>query len=135
HRAGLRRLSAREGAPRRYTGRPGLLRLAPRANCAPDEPRRVGRSRARPCRSPRSRRHWRSLPILCRASAREPDRSSPLPSLWHLRTSSMFDETISKLSALGAAKARLLEHNPLGFFIGSAMAGIYVGFAILLIFS
>lgn len=47
----------------------------------------------------------------------------------------MFDETISKLSALGAAKARLLEHNPLGFFIGSAMAGIYVGFAILLIFS
>jgi len=47
----------------------------------------------------------------------------------------MFDETISKLSALGAAKARLLDENPLGFFIGSAMAGIYVGFGILLIFS
>jgi nitrite transporter NirC len=47
----------------------------------------------------------------------------------------MFDETINKLSALGAAKARLLDENPLGFFIGSAMAGIYVGFAILLIFS
>jgi nitrite transporter NirC len=47
----------------------------------------------------------------------------------------MFDETISKLSALGASKARLLENNPGGFFIGSAMAGIYVGFGILLIFS
>ena len=47
----------------------------------------------------------------------------------------MFDETISKLSALGASKARLLENNPAGFFIGSAMAGIYVGFGILLIFS
>ena len=47
----------------------------------------------------------------------------------------MFDETISKLSALGASKARLLETNPAGFFIGSAMAGIYVGFGILLIFS
>jgi nitrite transporter NirC len=47
----------------------------------------------------------------------------------------MFDETISKLAGVGAAKAGFLERNPLGFFIGAAMAGIYVGFAILLIFS
>jgi nitrite transporter NirC len=47
----------------------------------------------------------------------------------------MFDETISRLSDLGAAKARFLDRNPTGFLIGSAMAGIYVGFGILLIFS
>lgn len=47
----------------------------------------------------------------------------------------MFDETISKLSDVGAAKARYLDRNPAGFLIGSAMAGIYVGFGILLIFS
>jgi nitrite transporter len=47
----------------------------------------------------------------------------------------MFDETITKLSDVGAAKARYLENNPAGFLVGSAMAGIYVGFGILLIFS
>ena len=47
----------------------------------------------------------------------------------------MFDETLTKLAALGESKARFLRHHPLGFFVGSAMAGIYVGFGILLIFS
>jgi nitrite transporter len=47
----------------------------------------------------------------------------------------MFDETLSKLAGLGESKARLLADHPSGFFIGSAMAGIYVGFGILLIFS
>ena len=47
----------------------------------------------------------------------------------------MFDETLSKLSALGEAKARFLQRHPAGFLVGSAMAGIYVGFGILLIFS
>jgi nitrite transporter NirC len=47
----------------------------------------------------------------------------------------MFDETIARLSDMGAAKARALANNPAGFLIGSAMAGIYVGFGILLIFS
>jgi nitrite transporter NirC len=47
----------------------------------------------------------------------------------------MFDETLGKLSALGEAKARFLQRHPAGFLVGSAMAGIYVGFGILLIFS
>ncbi len=47
----------------------------------------------------------------------------------------MFDETLTKLAALGESKARFLQQHPSGFFIGSAMAGIYVGFGILLIFS
>jgi nitrite transporter NirC len=47
----------------------------------------------------------------------------------------MFDETIGKLSDLGAAKASFLDRNPSGFLVSSAMAGIYVGFGILLIFS
>jgi nitrite transporter NirC len=47
----------------------------------------------------------------------------------------MFAETVSKLADVGAGKARFLEHNPLGFWVSSMMAGIYVGFGILLIFS
>lgn len=47
----------------------------------------------------------------------------------------MFKDTIAKLSDLSVAKAKSLEDNPLGFFIAAALAGIYVGFGILLIFS
>jgi nitrite transporter len=47
----------------------------------------------------------------------------------------MFTETVSKLADAGAAKARFLDENPLGFWVSSMMAGIYVGFGILLIFS
>src|SRR3954469_19422702 len=47
----------------------------------------------------------------------------------------MSDDTISKLAALGERKARIMQGHPVGFLISSAMAGIYVGFGILLIFS
>lgn len=47
----------------------------------------------------------------------------------------MFAEAISKLAETGASKGRFLTENPLGFWISSMMAGIYVGFGILLIFS
>lgn len=47
----------------------------------------------------------------------------------------MFADTITKLADSGAAKARAIQNNPLGFLIGAVLAGIYVGFGILLIFS
>lgn len=47
----------------------------------------------------------------------------------------MFRDTMEKLAATAATKAESAERNPLGFLIASAMAGIYVGFGILLIFS
>ena len=47
----------------------------------------------------------------------------------------MFSEAVTKLADAGAGKARFLRENPLGFWISSMMAGIYVGFGILLIFS
>jgi nitrite transporter NirC len=47
----------------------------------------------------------------------------------------MFTDGIAKLADAGAAKARYLAENPVGFWISSMMAGIYVGFGILLIFS
>lgn len=47
----------------------------------------------------------------------------------------MFADGIAKLAEAGSAKARYLADNPLGFWISSMMAGIYVGFGILLIFS
>lgn len=47
----------------------------------------------------------------------------------------MFTDTINKCAANAARIARLATHNPLGFWIGSAMAGAYVGLAIILIFT
>ncbi|GAC1334980.1 MAG: nitrite transporter NirC [Beijerinckiaceae bacterium] len=47
----------------------------------------------------------------------------------------MFQETIDKFTLVGEQKVRFLRDNPLGFWISSMMAGIYVGFGILLIFS
>src|SRR3954462_10103574 len=46
----------------------------------------------------------------------------------------MFADTVSKLAEAGGGKARFLDQNP-GFWVSSMMAGIYVGFGILLIFS
>ena len=47
----------------------------------------------------------------------------------------MFQDTIDKFTLVGEQKSRFLRDNPLGFWISSMMAGIYVGFGILLIFS
>ena len=47
----------------------------------------------------------------------------------------MFSDTIGKLADTGLTKAPFLTSNPVGFWISSMMAGIYVGFGILLIFS
>ena len=47
----------------------------------------------------------------------------------------MVTETIEKFAETGALKAQWFKENPIGFFISAAMAGIYVGFGILLIFS
>ena len=46
----------------------------------------------------------------------------------------MFTDTIDYLANLAATRVALLKRNPLGFFIGSMMAGVYVGFGIILIF-
>jgi len=47
----------------------------------------------------------------------------------------MFRETIDKFAGLAVGKAGSAEDRPLGFLIASVLAGIYVGFGILLIFS
>ncbi len=46
----------------------------------------------------------------------------------------MHVDTIGHFAKVAATKAEELKHNPLGFFIGSMMAGVYVGFGIILIF-
>ena len=47
----------------------------------------------------------------------------------------MFQDTLTKLADIAAAKAKTSAENPVGFFLASALAGVYVGFGILLIFS
>ena len=47
----------------------------------------------------------------------------------------MYDEEYSASAAGAAAKVRLLKHNPLGYFLMSALAGAYIGFGILLSFT
>ncbi len=46
----------------------------------------------------------------------------------------MYMDTIDHFANLAATKVAALKRNPLGFFIGSMMAGAYVGFGIILIF-
>ncbi len=46
----------------------------------------------------------------------------------------MYTDTIDYLANLAASRVALLKRNPVGFFIGSMMAGAYVGFGIILIF-
>lgn len=47
----------------------------------------------------------------------------------------MFDDAFQSLLNAAKAKHRLLSNNPLGYFIASMLAGAYVGFGILLIFT
>ncbi len=47
----------------------------------------------------------------------------------------MFVEEIAAISAAAKAKYSLLEKNPWGYFLASMLAGAYVGFGILLIFT
>ncbi|SHJ69207.1 Formate/nitrite transporter [Tepidibacter formicigenes DSM 15518] len=47
----------------------------------------------------------------------------------------MVKETLAKLSLAAKGKAKLLNENFIKYFILSMMAGIYVGFGIMLIFS
>ena len=46
----------------------------------------------------------------------------------------MFADTIEYFANMAFAKVAALKQNPVGFFIGSMMAGSYVGFGIILIF-
>jgi nitrite transporter NirC len=46
----------------------------------------------------------------------------------------MLTDAIQKLASVRASKGRFLAENPLGFWLSAMMAGIYVGFGILLIF-
>ncbi len=47
----------------------------------------------------------------------------------------MFGEEFAAMAAAAKAKAALLENNGLGYFLASMLAGAYVGFGILLIFT
>src|SRR3972149_5919613 len=46
----------------------------------------------------------------------------------------MYMDTIDYFANVAATKVETLKRNPFGFFIGSMMAGAYVGFGIILIF-
>ena len=46
----------------------------------------------------------------------------------------MHKEAIDYFAKVAAEKVETLKRNPVGFFIGSMMAGVYVGFGIILIF-
>ncbi len=47
----------------------------------------------------------------------------------------MLTDSIDHFANLAAGKVEMLKRNPVGFFIGSVMAGVYVGFGIILIFT
>lgn len=47
----------------------------------------------------------------------------------------MYEKSVLDGAATGAAKAAFLKRNPLGYFIASMLAGVYVGFGIILIFA
>ncbi len=47
----------------------------------------------------------------------------------------MYHKTLNHFAELGYKKSQYLKSNPLGFFVGSILAGAYVGFGIILIFS
>ena len=46
----------------------------------------------------------------------------------------MYHKSINNFSNLAFGKVKTLKRNPGGFFVGSMMAGAYVGFGIILIF-
>ncbi len=47
----------------------------------------------------------------------------------------MYNDTLQHFAGLAKTKASLLQESPLGFVVGSLMAGAYIGFGIILIFS
>lgn len=47
----------------------------------------------------------------------------------------MYTDTLNKCAANAARIVKLAKDSPLGFWIGSAMAGAYVGLGIILIFT
>ena len=47
----------------------------------------------------------------------------------------MFNEEINKVSVAAKAKSDLLKNNKLGYFVSAMLAGIFVGMAIMLIFT
>ena len=47
----------------------------------------------------------------------------------------MYEETIHKLSVVGRTKSVTLKHSPLAFVVGSAMAGAYIGFGDIIMFT
>ncbi|KKB63169.1 nitrite transporter NirC [Robbsia andropogonis] len=47
----------------------------------------------------------------------------------------MYAETIDKFAKTGADKVALIARNPLAYLIGAAMAGVYIGFGDILMFS
>lgn len=47
----------------------------------------------------------------------------------------MYQDSVDTAAQLGVKKAAFLKNNPLGYFIASMLAGIYVGLGIILIFS
>lgn len=47
----------------------------------------------------------------------------------------MFNQEVEAVTGAAKAKVKLMQENPLGFFTSSMLAGAYVGFGILLIFS
>lgn len=47
----------------------------------------------------------------------------------------MYADTIDKFAKVGAAKVALIARSPLAYLIGAAMAGVYIGFGDILMFS
>ncbi len=47
----------------------------------------------------------------------------------------MYLDVINKLVNASKAKVKLLENNPIGYFLASCLAGVYVGLGIILIFT
>ena len=47
----------------------------------------------------------------------------------------MFNEEFTAASKGAAAKSALLKKNPVGYFLLSMLAGAYIGFGILLVFT
>jgi nitrite transporter NirC len=47
----------------------------------------------------------------------------------------VYEETIDKLSEIGSAKSVAVRRSPLAFIVGSAMAGAYIGFGDIIMFT
>ena len=49
-------------------------------------------------------------------------------------TDTTYKDTVDHFAEVAAKRAKSLKQNPFGFFIGTLMAGAYIGFGIILIF-